>query len=168
MVFKIRKFCVNQYAAGFGVLAVLVPVIITVVLTGASYAVDNKTTTVGSLAIFVPENYQNMTMSERINYLNVQHGGEPELQAEKTWFLFGLDNPFRNDRIYPDGSVITQAQYDKYVEGQALNVDYWEVTMSCLTINPPILTTIGDWGIFIRVILIVSVAIGLVELLWIG
>lgn len=152
--------------ASFGVMAIIVPMIIVVVLTGVSAGMGESTDGTFDSSLNVPLTYDNMTKVQRAEYLSSLHGGIPV----ENWGLngYGLEMPWLTDRTYPDGTVITNNAYNRFVNGEADNVDYMNLVLSCFTVNPPLLEDLGFAGILIRIILILSIALGLLDLIWIG
>lgn len=157
----------DDTASATGATLLLVPFIITVLLTAVFVPIQGEEM-VGGLGLFTPESYSEMSYWDRVSYLSEVHGGAPRdewewdlasLPALGTWYVY-----------YPDGTKIRQDQWHSYVEGTFNNsaVNYYQVAMSMITLNPPALSHIGVAGYLVRIIMIASVCIGLVDLVWIG
>jgi hypothetical protein len=164
---KIRSITKNNNASGFGTLLIVFPFIVSIVLT-AVYIPMGITAGMGTVVIQEPDNYDNMTTMQREYQLALQFGGYPT--HEWRW---GLKMSFpdwagRWYYVYPDGTALTDAEYNRYLEGQGSEPDYYGVVMSMLSLNPPALERIGIFGLLIRILLIASICIGLVEIVWIG
>lgn len=160
----LRKF--DNDADGAGAVLILIAFMISIVLTFVAYTLGDVNA-VGTISIYTPEHYDDMSAFEREQWLWEAHGGEPEhvWKTEITWSINFFGQWYR---IFPDGYELTDGQYDKFVNGDASETDYYQIVVAILTLNPPLLESIGIAGLLIRIILIVMVAIGLVELIWIG
>lgn len=168
MVVRMKKIITNKEASGFGVIAVFFPFMVAVVLTAVSTATGD-TSTIGGLQLTLPENYENLTSYEREQWLWEQHGGEPTHDFEFSWPIFNGGINFGTwYYTFPDGTKMNDNQYNGFINGQPTEPDYYQTTMSILTLNPPQLEVLGAFGVLIRIALVVSVCIGLVELIWIG
>lgn len=153
-----------------GSIFILLPFIICVMLVAVSIPIESENAqgNIEGLDIYIPENYEDMTKQERINYLAQQHGGMPT--EKRIWWEWGWDLDFfyEDYMIFPDHTKWSEEKYDKWINGQAKDVDVLGVAFNILTLNPPILEHLNEWGMLIRIILIASVAIGMLDLLWIG
>lgn len=169
MAFGLKKIRSNTLASGTGVMLVLVPFVISVFLTGV-FVPTGDGADIGGLSLFVPENYQNMSESERADFLAELHGGYPnkDWRPELRWWYFIPAGFGIVHYVYPDGTDMSSSEYHKYIEGDADKPDYWQVASNMITINPPALHSIGVYGGLVRIIMIASVCIGLVDLLWFG
>lgn len=166
----------NDNFAFTGSMLILVPLIVSILLSVAFVSLDvpsdlNSPVTLGDMFINVPINYSNMTVSQREAYLVDTYGGNytSEFRFELGLRLSAGSNPLGVYwYVFPDGTELTADQYRRFINGDATEVDYLSVVYSIATIDPPALKHLGVYGEFIRVIMIVSVAIGLTEILWIG
>lgn len=164
---KLRKLT-NQKIATLGILAILIPFIITVLLTTTGVFLGYNEVASFSEYIPLPNDYQNMTEEGRREYFFDLHNVKDPLEIEfGTRLRLGFP-PWEGILTFPDGYVITQENWLKYLHGEEITVDYVEMTLNVLSMNPPLLTYLGIVGFYIRVILLMSVAIGLVDLLWFG
>jgi len=179
---------INNNNGSTGVMLVLIPFIITILLFMVSLpidtATDDKMITIGGMWLDIPEDYENMTWSERAEYTNISHGGnwteDIEWRAPYWWEwatlplagiggIHYLADTWGNSLItWPDGTQVRQDDLEKYIEGRAFDTDWKGIVESIVTINPPILSYLGIYGAVFRIILVIAVAIGLVEILWIG
>jgi len=164
MVKNLKK---NKFASGAGGLLLLIPFIISLLLTMA-YQPMGETTGINNILLTQPEHYEEMTQIEREKHLENLFGGHPEKEFHWGFKLSFPDFAGRWYIVYPDGTEIELDDWEKFIEGYGVEPDYYNVVMSIIAIDPPILATIGIWGAIIRVLLIVSVCIGLVDLVWIG
>lgn len=164
MVFRLRKL--NDFASGFGVLALLIPFVISTVLTFTAFSLGDENA-LGSISLYTPENYDNMNRVEREAWMHNNHGGVSvrEWRTELTWKINFFGQWWY---VWPDGFELTEDQYERFLSGNGDQTDYVEIAKAVLFLNPPLLSAIGVAGVLIRIILIVCVAVGLVELLWIG
>jgi hypothetical protein len=143
---------------------ILIPFIITIVFVAISVSAGDFTDA-ENLNLYVPDNYHNMTVQERIDWLDAQHGGghTRELVLEFSWFHSW--NPFNwlwhYEYTFTDGTKMDDNQYNRFINGNGDDPDYLAVTLSILSINPPALEQIGIWGLMFRIILIVAVCIGI-------
>lgn len=156
----------DSVASAGGAVLILIPFIISVILTFVAYSLGDVNA-VGTISIYTPEHYNDMSAFEREQWLWDAHGGEPE-QIWKTEITWSINFFGQWYRVFPDGYEMTSGHYDKFVNGDASETDYYQIVVAILTLNPPLLVQLGIAGMLIRIILIVAVAIGLVELIWIG
>ena len=158
----------DNIASGFGIIAILIPFMISIILTGVSYGLGNTTETLSGMELYIPTSYKNMTATERIDFLSDLHGGTA-VKVNIGWDLGNIWTWWQAyEYRFPDGFKMTDDQYLKFVYGDATQVNYMEMALDCLTINPPMLSYIGVWGMLFRIVLIMSIALGLLELIWIG
>lgn len=189
MVVRLRSLKYNDN--GFnGTIMIFAPFFISIILVITFLPVEtvenNSIMTVGNVWVDIPENYANMTWDERLSYVNDSHGGpytEDIFWRDPYWWEYGimvftlgiggigvyLSDTLGNSMItWPDGTQVRQDDLEKYIQGHAYDIDWLNVVESIVTIDPPALRYIGPVGVLVRVLLIISVAIGLVEILWIG
>lgn len=184
----------DNKAVSSGAMLVLIPFIIAVLLSAVFIPLaptDSVDTgmSFGGIFFVLPQDYDSMNYSQRSAWLNFTHGGGYTVDYDKGRSDFYENNPLNlifdtvtiipgalalydswtnPNFIYPDDYVLDQNAHDKFCRGDASGVDYAKVTESILTLNPPALEHIDPYGGVVRAIMIVSVAVGLVELLWIG
>lgn len=175
MVVGLRSLRNDNFAFTGGML-VLIPLVISIILSVVFIPLDvpsdlNSPVTLGDMFINVPVNYDNMTVSQREAYLADTYGGNytEEFRFDLGFRLSVGSNPFGVYwYVFPDGTEFTVDQYRRFIFGDATEVDYLSVVYSIATVDPPALKHLGVYGEFIRIVMIVSVAIGLTEILWIG
>ena len=165
MDFKLRPFRNNNNAQAGGTLLILMPFVVSILLC-AVFVPMGEASTVKSFGLFVPEGYEEMTEAERDNWIIETYGGEPV--KEWRWGLGALPSLGEWWLIFPDGTEIKYNDYVKFRDGNALEPDYVQIVGQMITINPPALEQLGLIGVLIRVVLIASICIGLVDLLWLG
>lgn len=162
-----RKLSRNDDANG--VYLVLVPFVITILLT-VVFIPMGGTAQIGAGIVMTPEGYGNMTTYDNKQYLADQFGGSPTYEWRWSLKLSWPDWAGRWYYVFPDGTAMEKDKYESFLDGTYSidDDDLYDLVMSILTIDPPALKEIGIYGTMIRVVLIVSVVIGLVELIWIG
>ena len=167
MDFKIRHFKKDDNASG--VFFILIPFIITIILS-AVFIPMGDSLQVGVNIVVTPQGYEDMTTLERTLYLYDQFGGNPVYNYH--WRLSLSWPDWAGDWYYdfPDGTSMNKEDYENFLSGEYSvdDADLKDVIMSVLTINPPVLDYLGIYGTLIRLILIVSVVIGIIEIIWIG
>jgi len=166
MAFKVRSL--RDDDVGSGVYLVLVPFIIVVLLT-VVFMPMGSSSDVGFNILVTPDDYHNMSSSQRAQYLYDLHGAN-----EKVWiFRFALSWPdFAGNwyRVFDDGFKMTNDKYNDWLDG-SYTIDMNDIASmvtSILTLDPPALHQLGIYGTILRLVMIFSVVIGIVELLWIG
>lgn len=164
MVIKLRKW--NNYASGFGALLILIPFIISIILNLVFVPMGTETQNFGIL--YKPEGYEDMTPLEREAWLTWTFGGIPEYNYLWRLKLSWPDFAGAWYYCYPDGTNIPTQQWENFVNNEGDFIDSLDIVTNIIGINPPALTYLGLFGEIIRIILIVCVAIGLVEIIWIG
>jgi hypothetical protein len=158
----------NDYGSGYGVLAILIPFGISTILVAVSYAALGtpiNETYKGVGIVDVPVNYYNMSEQDRADYLADLHGGQPTKVWGTNWGGWTL--PIFTAYKYPDGTIIQEADYKDFIKNKT-NVDYTAVVLNVLSVNPPLLDDLKAYGYLIRVVMILSICLGLLELIWIG
>lgn len=168
MAFKVRQLKKNKIASGSGVFLILVPFVISILLT-AVFIPLGETGALGAFGLYLPESYENMTEQQRDNWLIETYGGEPYKEWRpdlQFWLIF----PYLGQWyfVFPDGTEMTQEQYEKFKTGEAGQPDYVQIVKQTITIDPPALKRIGVFGVVIRIVLLASICIGLVDILWFG
>ncbi|HEY0090425.1 MAG TPA: hypothetical protein VGB37_16365 [Candidatus Lokiarchaeia archaeon] len=165
MAFKLKK--IKNDINGFGSILILAPFIISIVLTIVFLPLG----VVGSQYYGIlpqPDNYKELSNIEREAYLTWQFNGVPQYEWKWGFKASFPDFAGRWYYVYPDGTEIEETQWENYIEGQGTDPDYTEVAINMLSINPSCFSYLGIVGVFVRISLIGCIAIGLVELLWIG
>jgi len=165
--FKIRNLY-NDNCGSTGVMLILVPFIV-VMLLSVVYLPMGGGEEIPFDLVVTPDGYDEMSEGERAEYLAELHG-----QCVKNWhWRFELSWPDFAGNWYMDFEDGFSMKFDKY--NDFLSGDYVidmgdvsSIITGILTLNPVCLGDIGIYGIFVRLILIFSVIVGIVELLWIG
>lgn len=155
----------NSNASSVGVMLILIPVILMITLTFISAGVVADQEAVLNIpgVIQLPNGYNDMTEQERSTWLQDEHDGYRERNA----FRFG--DPFWGyGHIYNDDFSMSIDDWVEFIEGRAEDIDVANVLFNFLTLNIPLLNTLGFAGVCVKAIMVVGIVIGLVDILWIG
>lgn len=169
MAFQLRRLKKNVFGTGTGVMLIVVPFIVSALLAVTFVPMGNDVG-LSQLGLYNPENFDDMTPQQRDNWLVDTHGNwRLEL---RTWM--GIPHTILTDwagtwwLIFDDGFEMKQSDWKIWREGGSIDISYVDVTMSILSLNPPALGYVGDYGAIVRIVMIFSLCIGLVDILWFG
>lgn len=112
----------------------------------------------------LPAGYNIMSKQQRSDWLQDQHDG----YKKRSVFIWGDNGVWGFGHVYNDGYVISQNDWQIFIDGEGDNINLGEVLLNFLTINIPMLEYLGFAGLCVRLILISCIVIGLVDILWIG
>lgn len=154
--------------ASTDVLMIVVPIIISLLLSLIAVQVGEQESIneIYSRIDGLPESYSNMSWDEREAYLVQLHGNY--------WTFFSLDNSWLNLGFayqFEDGTVMQIWRFEEFCRGEADDMDKFNVVAfiwDVMTFDIDFLQQIGIYGTVIRLILIISVAVGLISVIWIG
>lgn len=169
MAFRLKSLRKNKFGTSNGVMLIFIPFFITILLTVVYIPIDAP---MGAedLVMYTPDHYRDMSPQERDNWLLDTHGNWTlEL---RTWM--GIPHTILTDwagtwwLVFDDGFEMKQSDWQKWRLGQDIDPDYVALTLSVLTIDPLALRELDVYGGIIRIVMIVSVCIGLVDIIWFG
>lgn len=184
----LRRLIKDRNATGFGTLCILVPFLFSIVLTVVfmPMGVTNSSSSLpfsGSNLnnpILYNDTYMNWSYAERKDWLLYSGDfadGFKEMKAEPIFDFFNIIHRFvpwtiwvRAVYLFNDSTVLTLDEVDQYCNGviPTQEIDYMDLVAGIVALDPPALKYLEEYGYIIRIILVVTVAIGLVEILWIG
>ena len=172
---KRRSFVKNTVASGFGTLCIIVPFVFSAFIAVVFLPIDTQAmNNIGIYAIDFPNNYSNMSADERSDYLAEQHDGVVN-NYNIHWGEIGNFEwpPFgRRYVLFGDGTEITFQCWLDYRDGDMSSVNdsskpnFWNVALSIMTLDPPALEGLGEYGFIIRTCMYITIAVGVAEILW--
>lgn len=155
---------------GFTGMLIVLPIIFIIALSILGTFVGyNHSETISHISKItsLPSNYEGMSVDQRIDYFNNLHGGNPYVFW--SWDIFGIGAGLCYQ--FPDGYQIHTDQYWLWVNGYADDINTFDIVTlipKLVTLDIPILNSLGNFGIFIKIILAFCIMIGIIDLIWLG